>query len=445
VTAPAGRLDGRLVALGVTGSIAAYKAPELARALQAEGAELVALLTPSATRFVAPLTLEALTRRPVEQDVLALLPDGRIGHIVAADSADAIVVAPATAHWLGAMANGLAADVVTATCMASRSPVVVAPAMDGEMYAHPATRANVARLRDEFGYTIVEPERGPLASGQVGVGRLAEIGTIVDAVVDAIGGNPIRAPDEADRPPRSQAPPREADLAGRHVVVTAGGTAEPIDPVRFIGNRSSGRMGVAIAEAALDRGATVTLVAARTEVPLPDRAIVVRAETTDQMQTAVLGALDRGFDALVMAAAVADFRPRAAAGGKLTRDAGLSLKLEPTADILASVGARVAASPDRTRRPVLVGFAAETGSLDRAAGKLERKQVDFLVANDVAEEGSGFGTDTNRVTIHRRGGTPVELPLLAKREVADRLLDLVAVALDERDAAAHTSRVEARP
>ncbi len=278
------RLEGRLIALGVTGSIAAYKAPELVRALQAEGADVVALLTPSATRFVAPLALEALTRRAVEADVLALLPDGRIGHILAADSADAIVVAPATAHWLGAMANGLAADVVTATCLASSAPVVVAPAMDGEMYGHPATRANVARLRDAFGYTIVEPEAGLLASGQVGVGRLAELAAIVDAVADAIADRPVRAPDEADRPPRSPAPPRDADLTGRHLVVTAGGTAEPIDPVRYIGNRSSGRMGVAVADAALDRGAQVTLVVGRTEVPLPDRAVVVHAETTDEME-----------------------------------------------------------------------------------------------------------------------------------------------------------------
>ncbi|HYC06603.1 MAG TPA: flavoprotein, partial [Candidatus Binatia bacterium] len=172
--APTGRLAGRLVALGVTGSIAAYKAPELVRLLQAEGADVVALLSPSAARFVAPLALEALTRHPVEDDVLALLPDDRIGHIVVADSADAIVVAPATAHWLGAMANGLAGDVVTAACLATAAPVVVAPAMDGEMYAHPATKANLARLRD-FGYRIVEPESGPLASGQVGTGRLAAL------------------------------------------------------------------------------------------------------------------------------------------------------------------------------------------------------------------------------------------------------------------------------
>ena len=226
-----GRLDGRLIALGITGSIAAYKAPELVRLLQAEGADVVGLLTPSAAKFVAPLALEALTRRAVESDVLALLPDGRIGHIVVADTADALVVAPATAHWLGAMANGLAADTVTATALATSAPVVVAPAMDGEMWSHPATRANVARLRDEFGYAIVEPESGPLASGQSGVGRLAELPRIVDAVVAAVGDASVREADPAARPPRVE-PPREPDLEGRHVVISAGGTAEPIDPVR---------------------------------------------------------------------------------------------------------------------------------------------------------------------------------------------------------------------
>jgi phosphopantothenoylcysteine decarboxylase/phosphopantothenate--cysteine ligase len=428
------RLEGRLIALGVTGSIAAYKAPELVRALQAEGADVVALLSPAATRFVAPLALEALTRHPVEHDLLALLPDGRIGHIVVADSADAIVVAPATAHWLGAMANGLAGDTVTATCLASSAPVVVAPAMDGEMYAHPATRANVTRLRDAFGYTIVEPESGPLASGQTGVGRLADPATIVAAIVAAVGDAAVRAPEAGARPPRTSLP-READLTGRHLVVTAGGTAEAIDPVRFIGNRSTGKMGAAIADAALDRGARVTLIVGHASAALPARAHVVRAESTAQMRDAVIEVLPH-VDVLVMAAAVADFRPRRAADRKLGRGDGLTLALEPTEDILAEAGAR---ARDLRPRPVLVGFAAETGSLERAAEKLVRKAVDLLVANDVSEPGSGFGTDTNRVTILARDGEPEALPLLTKREVGDRLLDRVARLLDERDAAAQTS------
>lgn len=449
--APARRLEGRLVALGVTGSIAAYKAVELLRLLTAEGADVVVILTHSASRFVGPLTFAALSRHPVETDVLGLLPDERIGHIVVADSADAIVVAPATAHWMAAMASGLAGDALTAACLASAAPVVVAPAMDGDMWTHPATRANVARLRDAFGYAIVEPDLGPLASGQSGIGRLAELPRIADAVVDAVAGRPVRQPDPAARPPRV-APPRGADLAGRHVVVTAGGTAEPIDPVRFIGNRSTGRMGVAIAEAALARGARVTVIAGRTEVPLPDGASVVRAESTGAMRAALLSALGGadgrpGFDALVMAAAVADFTPARAADTKLVRGDAMTLELLPTPDLLAEVG-RIVRGADSdgapTRRPlvprpVLVGFAAETGSLDRAADKLRRKGVDWLVANDVAEAGSGFGTDTNRVSILAADGSRDDLPLLPKREVADHILDRVARALDERDAGGHTA------
>lgn len=446
-----GRLAGRLVALGVTGSIAAYKAVELLRLLQAEGADIVCLLSPSATRFVAPLTLEALSRHAVESDVLALTPDGRIGHIVVADTADAIVVAPATAHWLGAMANGLAADTVTAACLATSAPVVVAPAMDGEMYAHPATQANVRRLREDFGYAVVDPESGALASGQTGVGRLADLGRIVDAVIAAIGDRAVRAPATASRPPRIAVAPREADLAGRRIVVTAGGTAEPIDPVRFITNRSSGKMGVAIAEAALDRSAAVTLIVGNVSIPLPDRATVVRAETTARMRAALLETLAEpgggaGFDVLVMAAAVADFRPVRPSETKLTRGEALTLELEPTPDILAEVGRIVhgldadgAATREPLRpRPILVGFAAETGSLARAPGKLSSKGLDLLVANDVTEPGSGFGTDTNRVTLYAPGAEPEAWPLLPKREVAERILDRVARALDERDAAAQT-------
>ncbi len=444
--APApGRLAGRLIALGVTGSIAAYKAADLVRRLADEGADVVVLMTPSATRFVGPLTFAALTRHPVETDIGSLLPDQRIGHIVIADSADVVVVAPATAHWMAAMATGLAGDAVTAVCLATTAPVVVAPAMDGEMYAHPATRANVARLRDDFRYRIVEPAAGPLASGQVGRGRLAETTDIVEAVVAALAGAPIRSPDAGTRPPLVD-PARTADLEGRHIVVSAGGTAEPIDPVRFIGNHSSGKMGVALAKAAAARGAHVTLVAGSVSVALPsdDAVMVVRAETTAAMGDAVRRAME-GADALVMAAAVADFRPRRSATTKLTRDEGLTLDLEPTEDILAGIGSSVAGAPSGRPRPVLVGFAAETGSLDRAADKLRRKHVDLLVANDVAEPGSGFGTDTNRVTILAADGSREDLPLLTKREVADRILDRVAVALDARTLDAHGDAAQTGP
>src|SRR5258706_2299528 len=337
-------------------------------------------MTPTATRFVGELTFSALTRHPVESDVGGLLPDQRIGHIVIADSADAIVVAPATAHWLAAMATGLPGDAVRAACLATAAPVVVAPAMDGEMYAHPATRANVARLRDTFGYRIVEPESGPLASGQTSQGRLAETAAIVEAVVATLSGTPIRAPDPSDRPP-VVGDAHDADLEGRHIVVSAGGTAEPIDPVRFIGNRSTGKMGVALAHAALDRGARVTLVVGQVSVALPssDRMLVFHAETTADMGGLVRAAIEEA-DALIMAAAVADFRPRQTAATKLGREQGLTLELEPTEDILAAVAAAIP-PPGDPKRPILVGFAAETGSLDRAADKLARKGVDFLVAN----------------------------------------------------------------
>jgi phosphopantothenoylcysteine decarboxylase / phosphopantothenate---cysteine ligase len=460
-------LEGRLVVLGVTGSIAAYKAAELARALVAAGAEVQAAMTHSAAQFLGALTLETLTRRKVQLDALELLPDSRIGHIVAADTADLVIVAPATARWMAAMAAGLADDVVTAICLSTAAQVVVAPAMDGEMWSHPATRANVETLRG-FGYGIVEPEEGPLASGAEGRGRLAETARIMAAAQAAVTGRAIRESNSALRPPLAPGT-RDQDLEGRKVVVSAGGTAEPIDPVRYIGNRSSGRMGIAIAEAALDRGARVTLVAGTVSVPLPEgRATVLRTETTAEMRRAVLAALPDA-DALVMAAAVADFRPAEPSTSKLTRDAGLTLALVPTEDILAEVAALAQQTPRATdgdgapnsapatdgaatspgsgaarhQRPILVGFAAETGSLDRAAEKAARKGVDLLVANDVSEPGSGFAVDTNRVTLIVPGAEPEPWPLLSKREVADRLLDRVVALLDARDASAQTDAVNA--
>lgn len=451
-----GRLAGRLIGLGVTGSVAAYKAVELLRLLQAEGADVAVMLSPSATRFVGPLSFAALSRHPVETELLQLTTDDRIGHIVVGDSADAIVVAPATAHFLGSLATGLAGDIVTATCLATRAPVVIAPAMDGDMWAHPATVRNVARLRED-GHTIVEPEPGPLASGQTAVGRLADLTRIVESVVAAVADQPVRQPDPALRPPVVEGA-RDADLSGRHVVVTLGGTREAIDPVRFIGNRSTGRMGVALAEAALSRGARVTLLVASVEVPLPPGATVVRVESTADLRASLLRlthAADgtAGFDALVMAAAVADFRPVRPADRKLERGGGLTLELEATPDLLAEIG-RLAQGRDSdgeaTREPlrpapVIVGFAAETGSLERAADKLRRKGADLLVANDVAEAGSGFGTETNRVSILAADGSREDLPLLSKREVADRLLDRVALSLDARDAGVQTGRTTTEP
>jgi phosphopantothenoylcysteine decarboxylase/phosphopantothenate--cysteine ligase len=427
MTPSGGRLAGRRVGLGITGSIAAYKAVELLRLLQAEGADVRVMMTPAATAFVGTLTLETLSRHPVDADVLALQPDGKIGHIDTAHDVEAIVVAPATARWLSAMAAGLATDTITAACLATSVPVVVAPAMDGGMYTHPATQANVARLR-EFGYRIVEPEEGELASGMTGRGRLADLPSIVAAVAEALSGPKAR--------PRAAAGGR-SDLAGRHVVVTAGGTAEPIDPVRFVGNRSSGKMGAAVAQEALDRGAAVTLILANASVEPAAGAHVTRVETAAEMQAALRALTPPegpAFDVLVMAAAVADFRPAAAAARKLSRGDGLKLDLESTPDLLAEtverVRAGVAASGETG--PVLVGFAAETGSLERAPEKLRTKGVDMLVANDVSEPGSGFGTDTNRVTIYTVKAPAEELPLLPKSEVARQLMDRVVALLDSR-------------
>jgi phosphopantothenoylcysteine decarboxylase/phosphopantothenate--cysteine ligase len=338
---------------------------------------------------------------------------------------------------MSAWAHGLADDIITITCLAARAPVVVAPAMDAGMYSHPATRANAQTLR-EFGYRIVEPEVGTLASGLEGRGRLADQAAIVDAVVEAVSAGATQA--EADEPVRAQthAPIREQagsrDLEGLRVLVTAGGTAEPLDPVRYIGNRSSGRMGIAVAEAALARGAAVTLVLGTSSVPPPPGATVVSATTAAAMRDAVFAAVGDA-DVLVMAAAVADFRPRRVASSKLERGEPLTLDLEPTEDILAGVAARLGQGQGASRRPhpVLVGFAAETGSLARAAEKAHRKGVDLLVANDVLEPGSGFEVETNRVTLIVPGRDPEPWPLQSKRAVAERLLDRIATLVAGRE------------
>ena len=421
-----GRLEGRLIGLGVTGSIAAYKAVELLRLLRAEGADVVAMLTPAATAFVGPLTFQALSRHAVETDVLALLPDGRIGHIVVADTADAIVVAPATAHWLGAMAHGLSGDVVTATTLATTAPVVVAPAMDGDMWTHPATRDNVARLREAFGYTIVEPEAGELASGQSGMGRLAELPAIVDAIVAAIGPRPIRATDPAARPPAVE-PARDADLTGRHIVVSAGGTREAIDPVRFIGNRSSGKMGFAVAAEAARRGAVVDLVSGPSHLPDPPGVAVHRVETALEMREALRPLADKA-EVIVKAAAVADFRPASRAAQKIKKDSGdfAVVRLDRNPDILAELG-------EHKDGRILVGFAAETDlAEEHGRDKLHRKGLDLIVVNRVDMADSGFGVDTNRAVLLGVDGSRAEVPLTTKAELARVIWDRVETLLSAR-------------
>ena len=427
-----GPLSGRLIVLGITGSIAAFKAPEIVRALRAAGADVQALLTPAATKFVSPLTLRTLTGHAVDADLLDLLPDGRIGHIVAADSADAILVAPATAQWLGAMAGGLAGDAVTAACLATTAPVVVAPAMDGEMWAHPATATNAARLTNDFGYMIVPPESGALASGSSGVGRLPEPATLVDALVRAIGNAPIREPSEARRPPLVPA----GDLSGRRVVITAGGTEEPIDAVRILANRSSGRQGVALAEAARDRGADVVLIAARVAIPLPEGVEIVRVATVADLDAALRSALlpppagtsATPADLFIAAAAVSDFRM---AGGpsreKLRRDGALTLHLEPTPDLLAGIAA--ALGPRAKRATKLIGFSAESGATKRAAEKLNAKDLDLIIANDVSAPGIGFESAENAVEILHVDGSTQRIGPAPKRVVADGILDQAVLLL----------------
>jgi phosphopantothenoylcysteine decarboxylase/phosphopantothenate--cysteine ligase len=412
-------LAGRRIVVGVSGSIAAYKAVTLVRSLADHGAIVDVAMTPSATRFVGPLTFESLTHRPVVSDVMELDADSQIAHIELAEAADAIVVAPATANLIAELAAGLVGDAVTAIACASRAPVVVAPAMDAGMWTNPATQRNVAMLRD-FGYLVVEPEVGALASGLTGIGRLAEPATILDAIERLFA--------------------RAGDLDGLQVVVSAGGTREPLDPVRFIGNRSSGKMGVAIAEAARDRGASVTLIAGSMSVTPPRGVTVVNATTAQAMREAVLRAAP-GADILVMAAAVSDFAPARASQRKIKRSgANLQIELVPNPDIVAEVGEM---PPDV--RPFLIGFAAESDDLEaNAVGKLRDKGLDLIVGNVVGGPFDAIGSDENKVTVFGAEGPLTDWPMLPKRQIAERLWDLIGDRYDrdsgDREPAARAER-----
>ena len=396
----AGALAGRRIVVGVSGSIAAYKAVGLVRLLTERDAVVDVAMTAAATRFVRPLTFASLTHRPVLDDVFELDADQQIAHIELAEAADAIVLAPATANLIGELAAGLVNDAVTAIACASRAPVIVAPAMDAGMWTHPATQRNVGTLR-EFGYLVVEPEVGELASGLTGIGRLAEPQTILEAVERLFA--------------------RSGDLEGLHVVVSAGGTREPLDPVRFIGNRSSGKMGAAIAEAARDRGAAVTLIAGAMSVTPPRGVTVVDATTAQAMREAVLRAAS-GADILVMAAAVADFAPARASQRKIKRSGeNLQIELVPNPDIVAEVGEM----PDDVR-PFLIGFAAESDDLEaNATGKLRDKGLDLIVGNVVGGPFDAIGSDENKVTVFGVEGPLTDWPMLPKRQVAERLWDLI--------------------
>ncbi len=395
-----------LIALGVSGGIGAYKAVEVARGLQKRGHEVAAVLTRNACRFVGPLTFEAITRRRVITDQFAPGLNADIEHIALASSADVLVVAPATANIIGKFANGIADDFLSSLYLATCAPVLLAPSMNTTMLEHEAVRANMAVLAKR-GVQFVEPGEGFLACGWQGKGRLAEPEVIVEAVERLLG--------------------RDRSWQGRKVLVTAGPTYEDLDPVRFIGNRSTGRMGFAIAAEAARRGAAVTLVAGPTSLEPPPVADVVRVRTAAEMHQAVM-ARARDADVVVMAAAVADYTPERRESQKMEKQDGpLKLVLTRTPDILADLGADRAARS--SARPVLVGFSAETRDvLERARAKRTRKKVDLIVANDVSQQGAGFGADTNVVTIIGPEGDEA-LPRQAKSEVARVLLDRIDRAL----------------
>ncbi len=391
-------LVGKEIVLGVTGSIAAYKAVELLRELVKAGASVTVVLTKSAQRFVTPLTFATLSRREGMTDLFTLDYEAKIRHIAATEGADLLLVAPATANVIGKFARGLADDLLTNLFLACRRPVLLAPAMDADMYRHPAVQENLERLR-AWGARIVGPAAGELASGVWGPGRLAEIPEILQAVAEILR-------------PRS-------DLGGEVVLVTAGPTHEPLDPVRFLTNRSSGKMGYAIAQEAADRGARTILVSGPTDLTPPKGVELIRVETALQMRTAVLDRLPEA-TVVIKAAAVSDYRLARPADAKLKKgEQPLTLELVPNPDILKEIGAL---KEDR----ILVGFAAETGELlQQAERKLKEKNLDLIVANDVSKEGAGFSYDTNVVLMLDSDGGIEELPLLPKRTVARRILDRV--------------------
>jgi phosphopantothenoylcysteine decarboxylase/phosphopantothenate--cysteine ligase len=390
-----------VVVLGVTGCIGAYKACEVLRELQRRGADVHVVMTQAATRFVSPMTFEALSHHPVFHDQWALGENGDIRHISLADDAELLLVAPATANILGKFARGIADDALSTLYLATRAPLVVAPAMNVNMFDHPAVQENLATLRAR-GVQVVEPGEGYLACGWLGRGRLAEVGAIVDAALARLA--------------------RGRDLAGETVLVTAGPTVEDLDPVRFVSNRSSGAMGYRLAEAARDRGARVILVSGPTSLPEPRGVTFVSVRSAVEMQRAV-GAHASEATVVVAAAAVSDYAPAQASRSKLKKtDGPMKLELVRTPDILKGLG-------ESKGSKLLVGFAAETEDLvENARRKLEGKNLDLIVANDVTAPGAGFGTPTNSVVLLRRDGQRRDVPLASKREVAERILDeLVAL------------------
>lgn len=397
-----GPFEGKRVLLGVSGSIAAYKAIDIASKLTQAGAIVNVLMSRGAAQFVTPLTFRSITHEDVVTNLFDINSRQAIEHVALAKEADILVVAPATAHTIAKLALGLANDPITVTALATSAPLVIAPAMDANMWHHPAVRANADKLV-ERGATIVGPAQGRLASGLMGWGRLAETPEIIGAIATALGS--------------------QGDLAGRTIVVSAGGTQEAIDPVRVITNRSSGKMGYAIAEAARDRGASVILVAAPTALDDPTAVETRHVESADQMLSAVLGACD-GADAIIMAAAVADYTPTEPSQDKVKKGAGdeLHVELKKTVDILSST----------PRDIVRVGFAAEsTNLIEYAKAKLKSKALDFIVANDITVPDAGFGADNNKVSIVSAQGVE-DLPMMSKYEVAGEILNRVVARISAK-------------
>ncbi len=391
-------LTDRNIVLGVTGSIAVYKAVDLASKLTQAGAVLNTIMTLEASKFVAPITFQGVSGRRPYWDMWDANNDLAEAHIALARQAELLVIAPATATVIARLALGLAEEMVSLTALATRAPLMVCPAMDSQMFEHPITQEHLNTLRSR-GIQIVGPEEGRLASGQVGRGRLSEVDTIIGWIRHVLG--------------------QDGDLAGKKVVVTAGGTHEAIDPVRFVGNSSSGKMGFALAEAARDRGANVVLVSGPSALPDPVAVEIVRVRRAAEMRDAVIaGCADA--DILIMAAAVADYQPAETVRDKIKRRQSetLSIPLVPTPDILAEVGVRAGL--------IKVGFAAESQDLlENARQKIEAKHLDLIVANDITASDAGFATDNNRVVILDRGGRKEELPLMPKYDVAWHILDRI--------------------
>ena len=392
----------KTIVLGVTGSIAAYKAVELASKLTQEGARVNVVMTSSAQEFVTPMTFRTVTQQPVVTEMFDIASEFSAAHIALAERADVVVIAPATANVMAKLACGIADDMLCCTVLATKAPVIVAPAMHSNMYEKQVTQENVSKLKAR-GFTFVGPAYGRLAGGTYGFGRFAEIEEILGTIHQVLG--------------------RGGNLAGRRIVVSAGGTREPIDPVRVIGNRSSGKMGYAIAEAARDRGADVVLVSAPTALNPPVGMEVVQVETTIQMRDAIVNATAKA-DAVIMAAAPADFRPVATAKSKIKRKAEtITLELVENPDILGAVKSDL----------IRVGFAAESENVvENATEKLKRKNLDLIAANDITATDSGFDVDTNKVVLIDRDGNVDDLPLMSKYEVAHRILDKVVELLSQR-------------